>query len=86
VAGRALATDGEPPDADELSRLAGSTVDAGPPSGPVKPGVALASMARAGLVLVVGRDDPVLRTRERQWISTMAELADHCSRVLPTPG
>jgi hypothetical protein len=86
VAGKALATDGEPPDADELSRLAGSTVDAAPPSGPVKPGVALAPMARAGLVLVVGRDDPVLRTRERQWISTMAELADHCSRVLPTPG
>jgi hypothetical protein len=32
---------------------------------------------------VVGRDDPVLRARERRWISTMAELADHCSRVLP---
>ena len=53
---------------------------------PVKPGVALAPLARAGLVLVVGRDDPVLRARERQWISTMAELADHCSRVLPPPG
>ncbi len=28
-------------------------------------------------ILVVGRTDPVLRDRERQWISIMAELADH---------
>jgi hypothetical protein len=85
VAGTALASDGETPDADELSGLARLTAEASP-SAPVKPGVAVAPMARAGLVLVVGRDDPVLRARERQWISTMAELADHCSRVLPPPG
>ncbi len=84
-AGRTLAADGATPDADELSGLARSSAE-GTPSGPVKPGVVVAPMARAGLVLVVGRDDPVLRARERQWISTMAELADHCSRALPPTG
>ena len=43
-------------------------------------------MARSGLVLVVGREDPVLRARERQWIAIMAELADHGWRVLPPAG
>ncbi|MGB7051805.1 MAG: hypothetical protein WBG41_09570 [Acidimicrobiales bacterium] len=85
VAGTALAADGETPDADELSGLARLTAEASP-SDPVKPGVAVSPMARAGLVLVVGRDDPILRARERQWISTMAELADHCSRALPPAG
>ena len=45
------------------------TIDAGP--------VATAVLVPAGLILVVGRADPVLRDRERQWISIMAELADH---------
>ncbi len=45
--------------------------------------VVTASMPGSNLVLVVARDDPVLRARERQWISLMADLADHCCRVLP---
>ncbi len=51
-----------------------------------RPGVVTATLTRSGLVLVVGRDDPVLRARERQWISIMAELADQCCRVLPPTG
>ena len=39
--------------------------------------MAVARMAEADLILVVGRSDPVLRERERQWISIIAELADH---------
>lgn len=39
--------------------------------------LAVAPMVRSGLILLVGRADPVLRQRERQWIATMAELADH---------
>jgi hypothetical protein len=39
-------------------------------------------MVRAGVVLVVGRTAPVLRSRERQWIAIMAELADHGWREL----
>jgi len=46
------------------------------------PGVAAAEMVRAGVVLVVGRTAPVLRSRERQWIAIMAELADHGWREL----
>jgi hypothetical protein len=46
------------------------------------PGVAAAEMVRAGVVLVVGRAAPVFRTRERQWIAIMAELADHGWREL----
>jgi hypothetical protein len=34
-------------------------------------------MSHAKLVLVVGRRDPVLRDRERQWVSIMADVADH---------
>jgi hypothetical protein len=82
--GRTLAGDGEGPDPDELRALSRMAAEP-PPTGP-KPGVGTALMARAGLVLVVGRDDPVLRSRERQWISIMAELADHCSQVLPHAG
>ena len=44
--------------------------------------VAAAEMVRAGVVLVVGRSAPVLRSRERQWIAIMAELADHGWREL----
>jgi hypothetical protein len=46
------------------------------------PGVAAAELVRAGVVLVVGRTNPVFRTRERQWIAIMAELADHGWREL----
>ena len=46
------------------------------------PGVAAAEMVRASVVLVVGRAAPVLRSRERQWIAIMAELADHGWREL----
>ena len=46
------------------------------------PMVAAAEMVRAGVVLVVGRAAPVLRSRERQWIAIMAELADHGWREL----
>ena len=46
------------------------------------PGVAAAELVRAGVVLVVGRATPVFRTRERQWIAIMAELADHGWREL----
>ena len=41
-----------------------------------------ASLAHAGLVLIVQRDDPVLREREREWISIMADLADQGWRRL----
>jgi len=44
--------------------------------------VAAAGMSQHGLVLVVGRADPVLRERELQWISIMAELAGHGWRQL----
>lgn len=46
------------------------------------PGVVAADMVRAGVVLVVGRTAPVLRSRERQWVAIMAELADHGWREL----
>ena len=46
------------------------------------PTVAAAELVRAGVVLVVGRAAPVFRTRERQWIAIMAELADHGWRAL----
>ena len=46
------------------------------------PGVAAAELVRAGVVLVVGRSTPVFRTRERQWIAIMSELADHGWREL----
>jgi hypothetical protein len=39
--------------------------------------VTVSSMEQSGMVLVVGRREPLLRDGERQWISIMAELADH---------
>jgi hypothetical protein len=39
--------------------------------------VAVARLAGAGLVVVVGRPDLVFRTRERQRVAAMGELADH---------
>jgi hypothetical protein len=49
---------------------------------PDHPDVVAVRMPQAGLVLVVERAEPRLRERERQWISTMAELADHGWREL----
>lgn len=83
---------GEPPGDDEVRKLALLAVS--PLSPPVRadrsavepfdqsPGVAAAAMARAGVVLVVGRASPVFRARERQWIAIMGELADHGWRDL----
>jgi hypothetical protein len=39
-------------------------------------------MAHAQRTLVVGRLDPVLRERERQWVVTVAKLADYGRRDL----
>jgi hypothetical protein len=44
--------------------------------------LAAAGLAHAGLVLIVHRQNPVLREREREWISIMADLADHGWRQL----
>ena len=46
------------------------------------PELAVARMNHAGLVLLVGRADPILRERERRWISTMAQLADRSFQEL----
>ena len=43
--------------------------------------LAVAPMALARKLLIVGRLDPVLRNRERQWVSTMAGLADYGFRL-----
>jgi ACT domain-containing protein len=81
--GGVVAADGVTPELEELRALAASSAE--PASdGTARSGVARADLARSGLVLVVGRDDPVLRARERKWISIMAELADQCGRVLPS--
>ena len=47
-----------------------------------RPDLSLARMNHAQMVLVVGRTHPVLRHRERRWISAMAELADYSWREL----
>ena len=89
---RVMASHGDPPSDDELRAMALWAVT--PLSSPVgahengsetadqSPDVAAAEMVRAGVVLVVGRVAPVLRSRERQWIAIMAELADHGWREL----
>jgi ACT domain len=51
----------------------------------VDPVATNARMLEAGLVLVVGRRHPVLRDRERQWVSVMADIADHGWRGLAGP-
>ncbi len=89
---RVTAAHGEVPPDDELRAMALWAV--APLSSPVgadevgtggvdqSPSVAAAELVRAGVVLVVGRAAPVLRSRERQWIAIMAELADHGWREL----
>jgi hypothetical protein len=89
---RVTAAHGEVPPDDELRAMAlwavaplSSPVGAdeiGSGSADQSPAVAAAEMVRAGVVLVVGRAAPVLRSRERQWIAIMAELADHGWREL----
>jgi hypothetical protein len=65
-------SEGEPPDDDWLELAAVS------PSGLVERlELAFAPMAHAGKTLVVRRAVPVIRDRERRWISSMAELADY---------
>ena len=72
-----LTCDGELP-ADGWLELVGDPRSAdGPPAAAADAlDLVVAPMARAGKLLVVGRTDPVLRNRERRWISTMADLAD----------
>lgn len=66
-----LATEGRTPKGVEL--------DAGVSEGPE---LAVARLHHAGLILLVGRADPVLRERERRWVSTMAQLADRSFQEL----
>ena len=89
---RVAAAHGDTPSDDDLRSMALWAV--APLSAPVgadeqglgptdqSPRVAAAEMVRAGVVLVVGRVAPVFRSRERQWIAIMAELADHGWREL----
>jgi hypothetical protein len=62
---------GEAPDDDCLGLVVGQEALDG------RLDLAVAPLARAGKLLVVGRTEPVLRSRERRWISTMADLADY---------
>jgi hypothetical protein len=71
-----VAGDGLLPDDGRLHALALQVMSPPPYAIETDDGVATALLVRAGLVLVVGRSDPALRERERQWISTMAEIAD----------
>ncbi len=71
VSSAVLATDGQLPQ--------GVVLDAGATEGPE---LAVARMDHAGLVLLVGRAHPVLRQRERRWVSTMAQLADRSLQQL----
>ncbi len=66
-----VAGSGEPPE--------GVGLGAGAGAGPY---VAVAPMVHAERTLVVGRLDPVLRERERQWVVAMAKLADYGRRDL----
>jgi hypothetical protein len=74
-----VASDGNLPDLTQLASLV-KAADAGGGAdwtGDEAMGVAVAAMKRSGSVLVVGRHEPLLCDGERQWISIMAELADH---------
>ena len=73
---RMVAGEGELPDRQGLEALARPALSEAPRPAAVDSGVATACMAHAQLVVVVGRDEPVLRDRERQWVSIMADIAD----------
>jgi hypothetical protein len=75
---RIVECDGPAPDRKALDL--GLAVEPGPRE---RPDLARAPMDHAGMILVVGRVEPVLRHRERRWISTMAELADCAWRDRP---
>jgi hypothetical protein len=89
-----FAGDGELPGHDQLCHLADlaltASTDRDGGDGPAPPsisvvdedGTAAAALPHAGLVLLVGREGSVLRERERQWVSIMADLADHGWRQL----
>jgi hypothetical protein len=72
-----VACDGEPSDPGHLNATAREAMS--PPPYSIEPDgtVASALMVQADLILIVGRAEPLLRDRERQWISIMAEIADH---------
>ncbi len=72
LASRAAAPVSDPAGCDHVA--GGTDADPAAAQSPVSVAVA---MVRAGLVLAVGRTDPVLRTRELRWVSIIAELADH---------
>ncbi len=67
-----VTSDGAPPRDDWLE-----LAEASPSRQDEAVELAFAPMVHAGKMLVVRRSHPVLRDRERQWISTMAELADY---------
>jgi hypothetical protein len=68
--------DGQLPDDERLKALALQAMSPPPYAMESERDVATALLVHADLVLIVGRKDPVLRERERQWISIMAEIAD----------
>ena len=89
---RVTSRHGDAPEDDEVRAMAlwavaptaspvGADMTGGDGADP-SPGVAAAELVSAGVVLVVGRSTPVFRTRERQWIAIMSELADHGWREL----
>jgi hypothetical protein len=69
--------EGDLPGRERLAALGRQAL--GPYPDPPRPddGLTTAHMVHAHLVLVVGRPDQVLRDRERQWVSIMADIADH---------
>jgi hypothetical protein len=76
-ASKIVASDGDPPNLDRLNAMALEGMSPPPYPAEVDGGVATVHMVQADLTLIVGRGDPALRDRERQWISIMAEIADH---------
>jgi hypothetical protein len=68
---------GDLPDRERLDALARRALGLPAERQAVDGGETTAHMVHANLVLVVGRLDPVLRDRERQWVSIMADIADH---------
>jgi hypothetical protein len=68
---------GDPPDPEVLTGVALQAMSPPPDALEGDGSVATAHLVSADLILVVGRGHPVLRDRERQWLSIMAELADH---------
>jgi hypothetical protein len=75
-----VASDGNLPDAEQLAAMVKSSGAARRENEQIPDqalALAVSPMERSGSVLAVERRDPPLRAGERQWISIMAELADH---------